>query len=111
MTRDLNSKFHVSPCHLLCKDIVDSSFSLHLNRREDVEKTLEKKYLFCNNYFARYMTKLTTFLRRLPILFFSISLFPLLKRSFHSEQKFISALFNYAYFRREIVERCFSMKD
>ena len=70
MTRDLNSKFPLcSPCHLLCKDIVDSSFSLHLNRRELVEKTLENKYLFSNNFYAIYIIKLTTFIRRLLTLF------------------------------------------
>ena len=37
--RRVPRELHVSPCHLLCKDIVDSSFSLHLKRRESVERT------------------------------------------------------------------------
>ena len=99
--------FHVSPCHLLCKDIVDSSFSLHLNRRELVEKTLENKCLFWNNYFAIYITKLTTFIRRLLTLLSVFHLVPFWNGRLIQNKSLFLLYLTMIYFGREMVERCF----
>ena len=95
--------FHVSPCHLLCKDIVDSSFSLHLKRRESVERTLENKCLFWNNYFAIYVIYLTTFIRRLLTLFSGFHFVLLWSLRLIQNKTLFLRHSTMTYFRREVV--------